>query len=133
MKKLTKDQITRRDIAVQEIRDAADELEQAILEYNEKLSEAFGKVQAHAQEVNSAIQKARELVEEVVADIGEYMSERSEKWHNTEQGTSYQNWVDEWQGLAMNDLDFVQPEELDPDDSGEQAASDLEALPEEPE
>lgn len=50
-----------------------------------------------------------ELVQEVVAQQEDYISERSEDWHDSESGESYQEWATEWEEFG-DDLSTAEVE-----------------------
>lgn len=130
MKKLSKELQARRSQIVQEIRDASDDLEREIEKYNETMNLAFGDVEGKAQLVNDAINKAKILVQEVAEEIGKYIDARSPAWRDSIQGERYLDFLNAWTP-SIDDVDIPLPEALDPDDTGEQAAVELEGLPNE--
>ncbi len=77
MKKLTKDHLKRRT-----------ELALALDDAYRALTEA-------AEKYNEALATAREFIEDVVSEMSDYQSERSEKWTESDAGSAYENWTDE--------------------------------------
>ncbi len=124
MKKLTKEMetqraelITRLETALEAVEDSRGKVEDAVLEYNGKIDE-----------LNTALLEANEFVTQVTDAMQEYIDEKSEKWAEGEAGSAYVEWMDTWQNIELTDAERIDvPEPLE----GE-APIQLGELPSEP-
>ena len=92
------------------------QLSKAQLERRDELAVEIDRL---TTELNCKIEEARDFATEVGEAIDEYISERSEKWQESERGEAFAAWRDEWISLDLPDADDV--------------TAILEALPTEPE
>lgn len=87
----------------------------ALVEELEKKAELIGKanevVAEAVAEYNEALEKAREFRDEIVGAMQEYHSERSEKWQEGDAGSAYQEWIDAWEAMELDEL--PEPDEID--------------------
>jgi uncharacterized protein YukE len=94
MKKLSKEQLTKREELIAEMR---------------KRHEA---VQAAVADLNVTIQEANELITEVHNDQEVYFDERSEKWQEGDAGSAYSDWMSEWESeieeIEAPEEDFIE-------------------------
>jgi hypothetical protein len=155
MKKLSKVHLNNRDIVTAALREtlqtfteavgeynteeqeAFEVLQTAITAYNERMVEAWEKVETAQTAHNESIDAANEWMGQIVSDIDEYMSGKSEKWQDGDAAQAYS----EWKAAFEEDLeqeDMEQPEQIEieqPDElslnSDEDPADKLEQLPEE--
>jgi hypothetical protein len=102
VKKFTKKQIEEQAAIGGELRSAYEDYENAL------------------SALNDAIQKAEDFKAEVVGAMDEYLSERSEKWTESEAGQAYSEWKDAWESFELEqaepvEVDFDAFEELAPE------------------
>lgn len=119
---------------VSKLRDADNELRQAVETYNTCVSELWNKHVAPAKEnMNALIALASEWAEaEIASDIQNYYDERSEAWQEGDAGQAYTAWLEEWQGagwLPTDGIELDEPEALDEPDID---LDTFEQLPEDP-
>jgi len=102
MKKLTKEQLKRREEIIVEMR---------------RRHEA---VQAAVADLNTTIQEANELITEVHNDQEVYFDERSEKWQEGDAGSAYSDWMQEWDSeideVESPEEDFIESFESRPEE-----------------
>ena len=130
MKTLTEPDIARRNALCVQVQSAREDLDVAITAYNAAVEDAFVHVQAAADVYNSLIEEAKEWAENIASQIEDYIQERSAQWQDGEQGQAYDAWRLEYEGVFLDPADIEAPDPLDWD--GEDAASILEGLPEDP-
>lgn len=94
MKKLNKTQVARMATLGTELQETYDAYDTAVTELNEKL------------------QEFKNFRDEVVSEMDEYLSERSEKWHEGDAASQYQDWKSTWEQL---DLEEIEKHEFDID------------------
>lgn len=112
------------------INEARNALEQAIEKFNIALAANSGPVQAALEVLNEAVVNADTWRGEIADAMEEYAGERSDNWQESDAGSTYRGWIDEWSNeLEQIDLDLPEPLEV-PDC---EAADALEQLPETPE
>ena len=115
MKKLSKSALTERDEFVAQLSEKREEAEAALSAASDAVSE-----------YNKLIGEVEEWRDRIVGEMDDYISERSEKWAESEAASNYESWKS-----AFEDLDFSKIDEVatDVDSSLEE---ELEALPEQP-
>jgi chromosome segregation ATPase len=125
MKKLSKNDLLRRE-------DLKTKLEEAWKE----VTDAKTNLDNSVSSVNSAIQGYNEVVKEVsewrdsiTSQMEDYASERSEKWEDSDAGSSYSDWKTEWENLDTEEVELL--DEIDLAEAS--LAEELNELPEEPE
>lgn len=125
MKKLSKDDRATRDrlVADLEIKSAAiEEAWTAFESAHEQLGLAI-------EEYNSVVADAGSWRDEMVQQMTDYQSDRSERWQEGDAGEAYQGWIDEWQNA---DLEGIEVPDL-PDQPEGEHRDVIDNLPEEPE
>ena len=88
MKKISRADMDRLTTAAQAVEAACEELRVT-------LESAWGEVMAAAEKVNEARQEAAEIMDDLARSAEEYRDERSDKWHESENGQAYNEWTDE--------------------------------------
>lgn len=136
MKKLSKAQQEQRADLIRRLNEAKDLVEEACDEHQPKITEVVDAAKAAIERAvaayNEVLAEAREFAEQAASDMDSYASERSEKWQESDKGSDYASWKDEWEGFSPDDVEppsIVTPD-LEPPDMSH--AEDLEALPDEP-
>lgn len=127
MKKISKENIARRDELVALLDKKKTAVTEAIDELNEKLKAKEKEIQHLLQEYSDIIEDGGSeldtLVEEyneVVSDVNDfcvdvsssiedYMNERSEKWQESEKAEAYQSWKDDWE-QSFQEMSLEKPE-----------------------
>ena len=105
---------------------AADQsLDEALIAVNTLIDD---KVTPAIEAYNLAVADMETLRDEVVADMDNYIGERSDKWHESDAGSRYNDWKSEWENLDTAALDAV--EALDSPTTDH--ADSLDGLPREP-
>jgi hypothetical protein len=115
MKRLSKDQLATRNELVKRLRDAAGAIETAIDTTNGVIDE-----------YNAILADVESFRDEVVGEMETYYDERSEKWQETDAGSSYQDWKSQFEALDVDQLEQLELDDL-------KLADDLEEFPDEPE
>src|SRR5262249_9050748 len=103
-------------------------LQAAVERFNDGQREAWEPV-VHAQSVvNTKIEEATQWRTDIAAEMDEYLTERSEKWQESERGQAYQAWRDEYEeemdAIELDeppDIELEEPDEvtLEAEDPGE--------------
>lgn len=129
MKALAKEQRRRVEEVAERLRTARTALDNEIEIYNAALNKAWTDLNAKLETYNEAARDAKELAEEVHSDLENFHDERSEKWQESDAGSAFRSWVEEWGNASFDDADRDEPVELDLDQ--EDYAEALESLPQE--
>ncbi len=131
MNRLNKEQIARRDELSASLRMKAEALEKSITAFNDKMVDEFRAVSDAANDYDAAIDEAREWCSDLSGEIADAISEKSDKWQESEKGEA----ANSWQGCFDDiDLDFSipdAPDDLDMPDLDHAGA--LDNLPTSPE
>jgi len=111
MKKISKDQINRRDELQGKLQSLMTDLETACEAYNEALREKWGAIDDALGAYNEAIGEVNEWQQEVAADIQSYVDDRSEKWQESDKAQEYDSWREEFEE-EFDEVTLEQPDEL---------------------
>lgn len=80
----------------------------------EEFALAHSKLVEIIEEYNEVVGDAAMWRLEIVSDMSNYQSERSEKWMEGEAGQAYQKWIDEWEAAELESLETPEmPDELE--------------------
>lgn len=86
MKSLTKKQVAERNQIASDLDTAFEAVEQAVEQYNDKLS------------------AARDFRDDIVSQMDDYASDRSEKWPESETGQAFAEWKSQWEDGTLEDI-----------------------------
>jgi hypothetical protein len=125
MKRLSRDQEKQKDEHVAALEIAAAAVSKAIEEANAVIK---NQVTSAIGAYNDALANASLFRNKIVFNMEMYAGDRSEKWHESEAGETYQGWKGEWEGIDFSELDM--PDTID--DPSPSHGDDLDALPNEP-
>ena len=117
MKKLTKFQSAERDRLIADLTvKAADAATQwaAFETAHAALADAIATY-------NGVVLEAAIFRDEIVSEMGDYQSERSERWREGEAGDVYQTWLEDWQNAELDAIEI-------PDLSNEPEFSHIDVL-----
>jgi uncharacterized coiled-coil DUF342 family protein len=114
MKRLSKDQIARRDDLLNQLRETAEQIERAV-------DEANGAIQQY----NTILVEVEIFRDDIISEMETYFDERSEKWQETDAATNYQDWKGQFEALETAELEQLE--------FTASLINELEALPDEPE
>lgn len=126
--------IEQQHIAVmrEELEGLRSHIDKAVEMFNEAQAEAFAPVMDAVEAYNEKVTELRELIEERVAEMDDAVSEKSDKWQQSEKGGSIMNWLEALH-IDLDDIEPpVEPDAINPDDLGRHHVETLEDLPLEP-
>jgi len=113
MPKLTKAQKTAKDQISTDLANAWTDLEEAFEQYNLRVQEAFATLQAQITLYNNELSKARDFASEVAQETADYISEKSDKWQESDKGQEYQSFQEEYESLQLDDIELDEPAEIE--------------------
>ena len=131
MKTIPKEMRKTKDELVEKLREAAEQVTEAVNTFNNTLSEERAKVEAALEQYNEVLVEAECFRDEATADMDSYFSERSEKWQESDAGQNYEAWQSTWENTDFVEVVVDFPEEVGEPDMA--AADELEQLPDDPE
>jgi hypothetical protein len=111
--KLNKAQQKRRDGLESALTENATNLERVVENFNEAIAAAWEKVEDAVSGYNDVLTEAREFRDEIVGAMQDEMSNKSEKWQESERASEVQSWVEEWEGAELDDVELTKPDEID--------------------
>lgn len=87
---------------------------------NDALDKALGELNAVIVSYNETIEEINECRSDIQSKISDYIEDRSDAWRDSDRGSEYQEWSDEWaeELTTMDEHEIVQfdiPEFADPD------------------
>lgn len=115
MKGLSKSEIAEKASHVAAISDAADELRNAIDQYNNQMREAWEAVNLRVIAYNQKIEAANEWQTGVVDNARALYDEKSEKWQEGERGQAMSEFIETYDD-ALEEIDLPEPDEIDAPD-----------------
>jgi coenzyme F420-reducing hydrogenase alpha subunit len=128
MKALSKEQEQERTKLLEQLRKEDELLRAAIEEVNELIEQ---KVNSRVATMNGILSNMAALKDEVTEAQTDYYDERSEKWQESDAGSTYNDWKNEWDVVDLPDE--VEPyEPLEETDVFTDAADEFENLPSSP-
>jgi hypothetical protein len=117
VKQLTKKQSRRREELVDKLETRKAQVQTAIEEFQEKMQTLWNEtVVLSVETYNEAVREADELRVEITDAQQEYYGNRSEKWQNSDAGSTYEEWQSSWENAEFSDANLSMPEiEIDLD------------------
>lgn len=112
---------------------AAEQLQQALDDYNSTVDDAFNDVTAALDAFNAAAAEAQSWCEGQAADIQADIDERSEQWQESDKGQAVIAWQQQFDGIDFPTVEVDEPRPLEADEDFENYAEMLNDLPEESE
>ena len=112
MKALTKDMLTTRDTLAAQLCERHGVLEKAVETFNEMMERAWQDVHDAQEHYNGAVAEANGWLADVAEVIADYISERSEKWLESDRGQAYSGWQDEYATFELEEVDLDPPDAL---------------------
>ena len=109
--KLTKHDAARRAEHVEKLTEAAAKLEDAVVVFNAGLEQLKGPLTAALAEYNSVLAEARGFAEDIASQADSELDEKSERWRDSDRGQAAVAFKDEWEGLALDELELELPDE----------------------
>jgi hypothetical protein len=113
-------------------------LAEALDVYNNGISEAFDLLLATPlEEYNQAVTDALQWGQDAADEIEDYMSDRSDKWRESDRGQAYEEWQNEFASFNPEEIEIDQPELVEVEEpeeltlEEENPADELDQLPEE--
>ena len=125
MKKLSKEQLAERTAHVANLSEAWEVIEMKIGTIDGQIAELNTLIEKY----NADLSEAETWKEGITGQMDDFISERSERWTESDAGQSYEAWKSEWEQFDATSLEPVENIDLETPEH----ADDLEALPEAPE
>ena len=107
--KLTKHDAARRAEHVEKLTEAAAKLEDDV--FNAGFEQLRGPLTAALAEYNSVLAEARGFAEDIASQADSELDEKSERWRDGDRGQAAVAFKDEWEGLALDELELELPDE----------------------
>lgn len=130
MNRLTKERVSERDALASKLTDARADLDKALSDFNTKMQEAFGPVEAAREAYNAVVGEANTYIETVKGDQENHYNDKTEKWQDGEKGQAYSSWMEAFD-LQISEIDGFEPDPVEYEEP-DYGAEDLSNLPEEP-
>ena len=113
MTTLNRKEVDEFDHLAASLRKASEDVEAAQAKYNEAMVEAFAPVAQAVADYNEAIAAARDYAEQKASDFRSEYEGRSEKWQESDKGSSLDSLASEWENISLDELEADQPDPLD--------------------
>jgi hypothetical protein len=131
MKKLSVSTIKERNALVATLCEQYELLDTAIETFNSGMQDLWEQLEPVVDSCNQAITEMREWKDTVVQQMEDYYRERSEKWQDSDAGSNYQEWKQQFEGIDFEDVNITMPNtvEMDIDTSNVDQIMDVEEEP----
>lgn len=126
--KLDKQDTARRNELAADLREAKGKIEDAIAVYNAAVAEARKPLEEALAGYNEVVETARGWAEDIANQADNDISEKSDRWQESDKGTAATEWKDAWEGAEIEELEITFPDDISSDDITDMADI-LEALP----
>lgn len=93
MKRISKDDIARKDGLIDKLTVCDNKLTEAIQAFNAAQIEAYKPVAVAIEQYNDLIREAEGFCSDVAGEIESYIDERSDAWREGEKGAAYDEWL----------------------------------------
>jgi hypothetical protein len=129
--KLNKTQIKERDRLAAALRESGDAMVLAVTTFNEELETLKEPLIEALTAYNVLLAETKEFVEGFLKEAQGDFEDKTETWQDGEKGEQAKEWLDAWEELDLEEIDFDFPDPIAEDfDSSEHAVA-LEEAPEE--
>lgn len=118
--KLNKQQLAERDVLAGELRRKAEELNIAIVAFNQAIAPLSQTVSEALEKYNGTLETARILASSITEAAQNKFDAKSAKWQESVKGIQVRIWIEQWE-VSLDDVDLDLPEPLAVIDSNEQA------------
>lgn len=129
MKKLSKEEISRKSQLIEDLATTAHEIQESITSFNVVLQALFEPIEELTGRYNELVCNAREFLESVHEQQEAYMEDKSEAWREGDAGQAYEEWADAW-SLNPEEVEVCPPETME--EPTLEVADLLEELPDQP-
>lgn len=130
MKKLSKAQEHQRQSLCAEVEQKRDALEEQVQLFNHTLAEEWIKVEARLADVNDAIGSLNAFIDDITDEMDGYLSERSERWQESDVGQDYDAWKQQWQEAKLSEAELEAPADVEMTEVPVEQVRDLPDSPE---
>jgi hypothetical protein len=113
MKKLSKMLLQDRDAICQQLRTQYEALEEAVEAFNTAMEAQWEAVADALAHYNETVNQANEWLATVSSEIERYMSDRSEKWQDSERGQTYEQWKNDFESNDLEEVELDMPDALE--------------------
>ncbi len=131
MKKLSKDDIKRRDELIGRMQALRSELEDDHRVMVEEVTASVAKFNEKLAKYGEVVTEAASWRDDLVGEIDSYISDKSENWQNGDKGQAFTSWKDAIENLGLEDVDDFETPDFD--DLDLDHVETLEQMPLEPE
>jgi uncharacterized protein YPO0396 len=128
--RLSKADMKRCDELVARLRECAERLVAAIEAANAQIEQAVARVNGDIAAYNEALAEAKNFGEQFVHRMRKEYNEKSDRWQEGDIGQAVSGWIDEWEGLDLEEIDEVSVDPVEEPDMNH--ADELVDAPERP-
>lgn len=129
MKKLTNEQIERKQALEEVLQEKEVALVVAVQALNEHLATTGERILVLQEEYNDAVRSAEAFREEVASEQESHFDGMSDRWKGSDTGQAYEAWAAEW-ASGFDEVDAAVPDDMDlPDFTALEALRTLAAVP----
>ena len=128
MRKLSKPDIIEKNQLAGELEERKDKLEDALAVYAAAIDEAWSKLERDVESYNEKLEEVQNFVGNIVSQMEDYVSERSDRWQESDAASDYSSWQSDWENVSTLPLELEEPskfEDTAPELTGRELLDDL--------
>jgi|KBSSwiStaDraftv2_1062776.scaffolds.fasta_scaffold59530_3 hypothetical protein len=103
MKKLSAEDNNELENYITELNDHASKIETRMHEANEKIVDLNDEIQAY----NNILTNVKAFQAKITDKMDEYVDNKDEEWGETEEGSEYEEWRENWKSFDPHPLDLI--------------------------
>lgn len=112
MKKLSKEQIQRKDEIAMKLSNIGEGIQDATQSFNIRMTAFFETLEELKGRYNEVVEEGNAFLEEIHNSQNEYIDDRSDSWRDGDAGQVYSDWAGEW-SITLDEIELECPEPLD--------------------
>lgn len=109
---LTKTETETFDKLTEDLAQKSKLIEEAVSVYNIAVQPLRIPVEEAVTEYNQILLEVRELRNTIVTKAQDNFSGKSEKWQESDSGQAAEEWINSWEEIDLDDIDYQWPDEL---------------------
>ncbi len=109
MKKLSKDELEIQKQLLESFAEKASDVDRLYSEY----VDAVAALNAAIDDLNGTVTELENYRQSIFDQMEEYFDGKSEKWQESDTGTEYRDWMDEWSNATVDTMEDVEEVGID--------------------
>jgi hypothetical protein len=114
MKKLTKQQVAAKNLLIEKLNAAQEDVEQAINDFNEQMQQQWEalEITLKTEAYNKLVKEASDFAKGISNEMEKHYGDEDEQWQRSEEGLCYLLWKELW-SINASEIEVEIPVEID--------------------